>query len=116
MPDPEAYVSYFNLDEGKTVPQTIQAGSLLATQFDTYFGREEITIAGNPVKTCRIDTEIILADDDPQYKRSLIMSRWYGVGTGLLLKRNRVVSPDASDVTIIEETVNAAEINGNKIF
>ncbi len=121
IPDDSVYVEYFNIEEGESVPQTInirtEAEPLFETRIDEYIGREDITVAGNLFKACRVDSLFTVDDELPQFRRRLVQSAWYGVGTGLLLLKEAVNYPDSPQDELISSTVmTSAQINGTKIF
>lgn len=121
MPNPNPYIEHFNLEEGVSIPQAINVGTPTAQNFmtrvDTYVGREEITIAGRVVKTCRVDSTFSQDSDQPQFRLLGEWSTWFGLGTGLELRRDSVSYPDSEQDTRIATTIlTTAVINGEKIY
>lgn len=121
VPNPNAYVYHFDLEEGESIPQTINAGSEAApvyfTYIDTYVGREDVSLGSTFLKACRIDTLVTQETDQPQFRRRSLNSEWYALGTGLNIKSESVIYPDSEQDELLESRhITSAEINGVKIF
>jgi len=120
-PNPNAYVRHFDLEEGESIPQTINAGSdavpIYYTYIDTYVGREDVGTGINTLKACRVDTLVTQETDQPEFRRRSLISNWYAVGTGLNIKTESVFYPDSEQDELLESRhMTSAEINGVKIF
>ena len=120
-PKADAYIKYFDLEEGVSLPQTVNINTIASpiyyTFIDTYVGREEITIAGRVVKTCRVDSLILSDSEEEEFRRSSVGSRWYGLGTGIELRRESITEPDSEQDELHQfEEVLTAVLNGVELF
>lgn len=119
-PDNNPLVIDYSLEEGVSVTQVLgtEFGAVAdTTRTYTYVGRETVNINGTPVDACRVDSETRNETDRPEFRFEGYASRWYAVGSGLLLKRVGTSFPDSEDDVFSSETVlTFGSINSESMF
>ncbi len=98
----------YSLEEGASVTQVLgtEFGAVAdTTRTYTYVGRETVDINGTALEACRVDSETRNETDRPEFRFEGYATRWYAVGSGLLLKRTGTSFPDSEDDVFSSESV-----------
>ena len=118
--DNSAQVMNYDLTVGESVTQTLgidTGGSDGSIRTYTYVGRETLTVDGQPMETCRVDSEIRNESELPQFRLISDMTDWYGVGTGLKLKSEGVSYPDSEqDSVTTVKVLTFGSINAESVL
>jgi len=112
---PPPAVFEYDLAPGESVTQDLSTPDLEIKRVYTYMGREDITVAGQLVKACRVNSVVTIPSELPQFRTSSRISTWYGVGTGLELRSDSLGVPDSIDKSRTLRDLTNAVINGARI-
>lgn len=118
--DNDPMIINYGLEEGESVtqvPGTDFSAVADSTRTYTYVGRETVDINGVSLEACRVDSETRNETDRPEFRLENQASRWYAVGSGLLLKRESLSFPDSEDdIFTVESELSFGSVNSVSIF